>query len=214
MLVFIDESGDAGIRLQKGSSETFTVTMVVIENQHEANRLDTRIDSLKREMGKLSNFEFKFSKLERKHKLRFLSEIAGYNFSYLSVVINKKMLTSEGFNKTDTVYKYTCKLVLENARHFLVNARVVIDGSGSREFRQQLETYLKRKINDESSPYSHIQSITMRDSKENNLLQLADMICGAVSRSFKSKTDSNEYRKLIKRREKCVRFWPSTNGEL
>jgi hypothetical protein len=85
----------------------------------------------------------------------------------------------------------------------------VIDGSGSREFRKGLASYLKKHINSKTSSHRPIKKVKIEDSKSNNLLQLADMICGAVARGFKTdKSDAEEYRTIIKRREKYVQFWP------
>ena len=57
MLVFIDESGDAGIKLESGSSPYFTVTLLIFEDHDEATAADARITLLKREMGFPDYFE-------------------------------------------------------------------------------------------------------------------------------------------------------------
>ncbi|MBI4287520.1 MAG: DUF3800 domain-containing protein [Chloroflexi bacterium] len=86
------------------------------------------------------------------------------------------------------------------------NAKVVIDGSGSRDFRQQLQTYLKRRINDPKQHY--IREVRVHDSLRNNLLQMADMVAGAIHRSFGEKNDAQVYRALIRHREVHVQLWP------
>jgi hypothetical protein len=53
-------------------------------------------------------------------------------------VINKAKLYGEGFRVADSFYKYTCSLVFETAKPYLRDAIVVIDGSGSRRFKQEL----------------------------------------------------------------------------
>ena len=40
MLVFVDESGDPGMKLGLGSSEFFVLTLVIFENNEEAIRTD------------------------------------------------------------------------------------------------------------------------------------------------------------------------------
>jgi len=49
MLVFIDESGDPGLKLDSGSSEYFIVTLVAFEDNAEALAADQRIQQLKGE---------------------------------------------------------------------------------------------------------------------------------------------------------------------
>jgi hypothetical protein len=53
-----------------------------------------------------------------------------------------------------------------------------------------------------------IGKIKIQDSNRNNLLQLADMICGAVARSYTQKEDAKTYRALVAHREIYVQLWP------
>ena len=63
MLVFIDESGDAGTKHHGGSSSRyFTVTLLVFEDNDEALRAEKRIRLLKHELRLPEYFEFHFSK--------------------------------------------------------------------------------------------------------------------------------------------------------
>ncbi len=57
MLVFVDESGDPGLKLDKGSSKYFIVTLVVFEDPKDAEDLDLRIRLLRKEFGFHHKFE-------------------------------------------------------------------------------------------------------------------------------------------------------------
>lgn len=48
MLVFVDESGDPGLKIDKGSSPLFIVALVLFEDNEDAKACDTRIDLLRR----------------------------------------------------------------------------------------------------------------------------------------------------------------------
>jgi hypothetical protein len=208
ILVFIDESGDPGLKLHSGSTNYFIVTLVAFEDREEALAADQRIQLLKHELGFLAGFEFHFNKVKGAFREAFLSAVAGYGFFYFSIVINKAKLQGPGFKFKESFYKYTCGLVFENAKPYLNNATVVIDGSGSREFRLQLGTYLRKRINDTKGDARYIGKVKIQDSHRNNLLQLADMVCGAIARSYSGKDDAKNYRKLISHREIYVQFWP------
>ncbi len=205
MLAFIDESGDVGMKLDSGSSQLFTITVVGFADFGIANKTDSLIESLRIKMGIKS--EFKFSRLSSPNKLLFFQELAECDFSYWSVVINKAKLSGKGFQYKDPFYKYACKLVCLNARESLENSIVVIDGSGSREFRQQFQSYLKKNVNDKEDDCPKIKKVKIAESHKNNLLQLADMVCGAVARSYTEKSDSNIYRKILSKKERSVQFW-------
>ena len=206
MLVFVDESGDPGMRQKRGSSALFIIAAVIFVENEDAEACDLRIDELRRQCFGNSTTEFKFNKCCRAYRLSFLQGIAGKEFLYLAFVLNKDKLYGPGFREKDSFYKFTSKLLFENAKPFLSEASVTIDGSGNREFRRQLQSYLKRKINTDSET---IRKVKIEASHGNNLLQLADMVCGAVARSFRDgKADRFHYRKVIGGKELKVIFWP------
>lgn len=208
MLVFVDESGDSGLKLGKGSSEFFVLTLVIFNVNEKANTSDSAIDGIRTDLNLSERTEFKFNKLNDKGRRYFLSAVSNLAFMYFSVVINKANLTGKGFGFKEPFYKYVCSMAFNNCKEYLEDATIVIDGSGSREFRQQLQTYIKGKINDKNDVRNRIKKVKIEDSKKNNLLQLADMVCGAVARSYTSKKDEPSYRSLIKSREGYVQFWP------
>lgn len=209
MLVFIDESGDSGLKINKGSSRYFTVSLIVFEENDEAVACDKRIELLKRELGWDSNSEFHFKKNSNRIREEFLRAVSKYSFFYYCIVINKnpKKLWSDGFKDKKSFYKYACSLVFENAKEKLDNATILIDKSGNLDFRHQLEKYLKTKINSNSRKY--IKKIKMQSSQQNNLLQLADYVAGSINRSInKKKVDSQKYREIISAHEIYIQIWP------
>jgi hypothetical protein len=214
MLVFLDESGDAGLKLGEGSSAYFVVTLVIFADDTVATSVDNTISGLRRRLKLPPHFEFKFAKLNQRHRESFLKEINGFDFCYHSIVINKAAVHGAGFRIKESFYKFTCRLVLQNAAILLNDATVIIDGCGDREFRRELKSYLCRTVNDPAAQQVRIKKLKLQDSHKNNLLQLADMVCGAVARSFSEKADRLSYRRWLKPREKRVQFWPKENPGL
>jgi len=209
MLVFIDESGDPGLKIEKGSSRFFTVSLVIFEDKEEALACDQRITLLKRELGWEENSEFHFKRNSDKIRRAFLQAVAPYNFFYYGIVINKEpeKLWGEGFRNKSSFYKYACSLVFQNAKDKLENSTVVIYKSGNLDFRRQLGKYLRRKLNEEGKKL--IKKVKMQRSRGNNLLQLADYIAGVINRSVQGrKKFAEEYRKIIAHREIYVQTWP------
>jgi hypothetical protein len=208
MLVFLDESGDPGMKLQQGSSEYFFVALVIFDDNEEALRADRHIATLRENLRLDASFEFRFNKMNHRLRTRFLREMCGFDFYYYGIAVKKGLLTARGFHFGESFYKVACRYVFTNAKAVLREAVVVIDGSGSRGFQRQLVTYLRRGINPRAGGHSHIRKIKIEDSHRNNLLQLADMVCGALARSYGDKPDARAYRDLICRRERHVQTWP------
>ena len=208
MLVFIDESGDSGMKKREGSSQYFFVTAVMFEDNEDAAACDVRIDRLREEMRLHPRFEFHFNSCSDAFRKQFLQTIGPFHFFYHVFGLNKHRLWSDGFQDRHSFYKYATGLVFENARPHLRNAKVVIDKTGNHEFRAHLAKYLKRKMN-EGGAELLIRKVSMEGSHTNNLLQVADMVCGAVARSYnQQKKECGIYRELVSHRELRVQVWP------
>lgn len=206
MLVFVDESGDPGMKGKQGTSPHFVITAVIFEENEEAEECDRLIEQAKRKLFKNPAAEFHFSKCSDEFRQCFFEAVATSQFFYLSFVLNKKKVWGPGFQDKTSFYKYVASLLFENAKPHLRDASVTIDRCGNRDFRQQLERYLKRKINTHNRL---IRKVKSEPSNSNNLLQLADMICGAVARSFREdKEDPNQFRRMIGLRELHTQVWP------
>jgi len=208
MLVFIDESGDPGRKLDKGSSPFFTVAMVTFEENETAAACDERISLLRYELSLPQDYEFHFISNSRKVRLAFLEAVAPYDFFYHAFALNKdpSKLYGAGFNFKGPLYKYVCGLVFQNAKPYLADATVIIDKSGDREFRNQLAAYLRRKMKEGGR--NPIRKIKMEESRTNNLVQLADYVAGVANRCVNKRPDATMYRRLIASREIQLRVWP------
>ena len=204
MLVFVDESGDAGMKLDKGSSVFFVVTAVLFEELDEAQRCDDSFADLRRQLGFPESKEFRFHDVREPTRTAFLSHVKQFDFKYLSVVLNKRKLSGHGLQFKESVIKETTRLVFENLKPNLTNATVIVDGSGDKAFRQSFANDLKREVN--TPEQRHVKKVKLVDSETNNLVQLADMVCGAVWHSIKH--GDNSYRQLIAARELSVEVWP------
>ena len=102
MLVFIDESGDSGLKISQGSSRYFSIALVIFEDHEEANACDQRIELLAKEIGWDASSEFHFKRNSDKVRKAFLSAVAPYHFFYYGIVINKdpQKLYGEGDRKS------------------------------------------------------------------------------------------------------------------
>lgn len=208
MLALLDESGDTGRKITSGSSRYFVVSVVLFLDNDEALRCDDRISLLRGELGLKSNYEFHFSDNSKRVRKRFLEAVQPYNFSVITVVINKDpaKLYGPGFDTKSSFYKYACQMVLTNALPYLDRATLVIDDSGNATFQGELQSYLRTKLADKEK--SKIKKIKAQKSDANNLLQLVDYCVGISSRKVQDKKDWSEYYKYISTKEVSWQEWP------
>lgn len=207
MLVFIDESGDTGLDIRGGATKYFGIILVAFDDHDEALACEQRIALLRRELRIDERFEFHFHKNSDRIRESFFRAILPYSFFYYGIIINKEKLFGQGFKNKESFYKYACGLLFENAKEKLKDAIVVVDQSGRKLFKYQLASYLKQKVN--TRDHDCIKKVKMQDSHRNDLLQLADMVSGAVFRSFDGgKKDRTVFRGIIQSREMYVQVWP------
>lgn len=199
MLVFIDDSGDAGFKLGKGSSEFFVISAVIFDDNLEVEKTAVAIKQFRRELGFSDRVEFKFNGSRREIRKKFLDTVNKFDFRIRSLVIDKKIIRSaELKNNKYSFYGYAIKTLLKYSNNSILEASIKIDGSGDRAFRKTFLTYLRKELN--SAHVKIVKNCKLVDSRSNMLVQLADMVAGSVRRSYdESKKDHQEYKNIIKK---------------
>ena len=199
MLIFIDDSGDPGFKLNKGSTSHFIIAMVIFNDELEAEKTAVAIKELKRKIGFREQTEFRFFKTRRDFRIKFLKTINKFDFRIRCLVVDKSIIYSNELKKDkNSFYAYFIKEVLKNNNNSILNAKIRMDGSGNRVFRKNFFAYLRRELNNKNKKI--MRNCKMVDSKSNVLVQLADMIAGSINRAQnKKKKDHNIYRNIIKK---------------
>ena len=80
---------------------------------------------------------------------------------------------------TDSFYNYFVRMLMQYDNGVLQNASIKIDGSGDKEFKKALTSYLRKHVGEHK-----IKKFKFIDSQQDSLIQLADMVVGAIARSY------------------------------
>lgn len=192
MLVFIDESGDPGFKISKGSSPLFVVSLVAFKKTENSLLAQDAIAGVAADHGLKT--EFKFSQSRPEIRDAFFSALKPIDFCVRAIVIQKEKIYSPHL-RTDkeAFYQYFVKTMLKFDNGLLENAKVIIDGSGDQSFKRELSRYLKRH----TGPGA-IRDVRFSNSKNDRLVQLADMCTGAIARSFRdNRDDADRWRRML-----------------
>ena len=202
MLVLIDESGCPGFKLTKGSSSFFAIAMVIFESFSDAEETSRIISNL-RESLKVKP-EFKFSKTHPDIRDKFFESVSKCNFKIRALYVNKRSLYSPHLrSNTDSFYNYFVQLLIKHDGTCLNNAIIKIDGSGDREFKTVLSNYLRKQIG-----INKIAKFKFVDSKNDSLIQLADMAVGAIARHYNgSRKDASKWFRTLKLSGRIDDIW-------
>ncbi|MBS5918237.1 MAG: DUF3800 domain-containing protein [Varibaculum cambriense] len=196
--VFIDDSGDAGMKLEQGSSKYIVMAACVFYSRKSIVEFLSVIDTLRNRHishGKVIRYsrEFKYSKTKLALKDEYFNAIKNCNFYVRVIFIDKNDLYSPHLRSNPEDLKmYMIKQVLTQTRGKITRAKVIIDGKDKRAFGfSGGAEYLRKTVN--SKNHHPIQSAEFADSKDNELIQLADMIAGAVHGLLRGNPDSENH---------------------
>ena len=178
MLIFIDESGDPGFKLGRGSSSHFVVAMVIFDDNEDAEFTAKVIKEALTELN--IRPEFKFNQSRNSIKDEFFDRLKKCKFRVRALVVDKEKIYSKNLREDDEkFYNYFVRLLIDFKELKLNNVSIKIDGSGDREFKKELNRYLRSQIK------SNLKlKIELVDSSKNYLIQLADMVAGAIAKSY------------------------------
>ena len=205
MLVFIDDSGDPGFKLHKGSSRIFVIALIVFDDELEAEKTSLSIKELRRKLKVSDKYEFKFNKTNRKFRNNFFKTVNNFKFRIRAIVVKKEIIYSPHLkNYIENFYNYVIMQVLKHNGGKIKNAKLKFDKRGERVLRDQLRTYLSRELDNKNRKV--FKDLKFVDSRQNTLVQLADMVAGAIFSSFSGKDKS--YFEILKKAGRVEDVWP------
>ena len=200
VLVFIDESGDPGFKIQRGSTPAFTAALVAFQDVEQARLSQAAIEATATRLRVFP--EFKFSKCRPEVRDAFFAAVLPYDFCVRAIVVRKDKIYSPHL-RTDKegFYSFFVKSMLKYDGGLLSQAQVVIDGSGDREFKREIGAYFRLHLG-----AGRVKAIRFANSRSDPLVQLADMCVGAIARSYKAdRADALRWRGMI--RTKIADVW-------
>src|SRR5437016_3647102 len=98
MLIYIDESGDCGMK-DRGSTAHFTLAAVAFETAEQANACGDAIAQVRRALGVSTCFEFHFARIGDARRAAFLQGVAPCSFFFAACTINKSRLSGDSWKK-------------------------------------------------------------------------------------------------------------------
>jgi Protein of unknown function (DUF3800) len=206
MLVFIDDSGDAGFKLDRGSSKHFVIACVIFDDNLDAEEAALKIKRLRRSLNWRDDHKFKFNKTSKTIRVAFLNDVKNCKFRIRAIVADKSTIRSPELRRSkNKFYNYTIKEVLSKSEGSIKDGRIRLDGHEDRAYKKAAMTYFRQQANPRGGV---IKDMKFVNSKSDSLIQLADMVAGSILRTTQTdKTDSSDYLKVIQKRVEDIWYF-------
>jgi len=188
-LVFIGESGDAG--LTGSTSSRFIIAAVVVMSEDDADSISKKIHEYKELRGLSQNYEIRFSKT-RKDIIKGLLQYLSYSdFQVYGVVIDKEKSSHKKYDRY-SLYNHVLAELLKTLP--FTSIKIFIDGEAGKNYQKATTAFLRRQLKGKMK----IDGLKYVNSRSLEQLQLADVVVGSINRSFTCLKDAKDYMGIIK----------------
>jgi hypothetical protein len=186
----------------EAASSVFVVAMVIFADDSAAAATQRAIEAS--EARRRHKPEFKFSKTRADVKDSFFEAVRERPFSVRAIVVKKELVRSSALMAgTEKLYEFFVDALVRQNADALRDAKIVIDGFGSRASRLALKTAFRRSL-----PASALRSVEFKDSKSDVLVQLADMCAGAIARAHSTdRTRADRWLKVLRKSKRIDDIW-------
>ncbi|MGI4735299.1 MAG: DUF3800 domain-containing protein [Janthinobacterium lividum] len=205
-LAFADEFGTNSFDFDKQTSH-FIVCSIII-NEHDLGLLEIEVEEIRRR--NFQTGEIKSLKVGQNHQRRkaILEKLCKLDFQIYAVVINKKLLYSEGFKHKASFYKFANGLVYKELYKTFPNLTLAVDEHGGNDFMLSFKKYVqKNHIGDLFAGANFL----VENSKSNLMIQVADFMAGTLGYCFddtKKSSESDAFLKILEPRLSSINQFP------
>jgi hypothetical protein len=179
---FIDESGSYGFSF-KNHDTFFVVTAVLVEQGEKTKILEDTFVEIKNKQ--FHGAEIKSSKIKDSTRTKIFSALKDLKFYYYSLIIDKRSIYDDSGirNWRVSFYKFLYRQLYEKLYSTFSSITCYADELIDKRFIAGLKLYIEKETQN-----TLFQQVSFTNSKETNLIQLADLIAGTLNRYFSKKS--------------------------
>lgn len=196
-----DESGDTSFNFRKGASRYFVIAVIATQSPDSLRGL---LEKLRHESGLVDKYEFSFHKLSGERlRNRVFSALSEANFETWAILVDKTRLAEafKGMSGLDFYLYFVTELIARIPGEKRAGGTLILDEYG---YPDQTKEELKRIL--KARNISHgFQRISIRRSQSEPLIQIADLVAGAIWRRD-TRNDTGAYEMIEGKIKKLVEY--------
>lgn len=196
MKIAIDESGDVGRKLWRGSSKWFVVAAAIVpDGYYGCGPICQAVTSYQQQY--MQGFELHYSKNSHQQHIEFLKYMHDKDYVFAAVAIDKRRLLVRRpyvLRSKMTFLQYAFTHLFDQLQPWFDSPTVMMDTNGSPHFNQALQRYIMQRYGSRhKGDMRAIHQVISVDSRTEPLVQLADYIAGAVRHHVDTSYTANTY---------------------
>jgi len=194
MIIFIDESGDPGFKVSRGSSRYFVLSCLIFDDEKKMVQMNEDIINFRRLHKIPDNYEFKFNNLSKENRCAFLNNIKNNSFIISALIVDKgALISNEGMKIKNLNYEYLLGILLDKIITTDGIYDLRIDGSMTKNLKHVFKSRIRKYSSHKIKLHMHVLN-----SKNDLLIQVADMIAGSIAKNLSSNNDRSVYIDILR----------------
>jgi len=204
---FADEFGNNSFDFQTQGSHFIVAT--VITKTENLETLREQVVEIRRKHN-FQTGEIKSSGVGTNYsrRKRILEDIIKLDISVYAVVVDKRQLSGEGFSYKKSFYKFLNNLLYKELYRTFPNLDLYVDEHGGNDFMREFKKYVEKQ---QPRTLFSDTDFNILNSKQNELIQLADFIAGTLGYVFdelKRSEHSEEFQALLEPKITSLNYFP------
>ena len=209
---FTDEFGAYGFSFDlEGVTTHFIITSIIVE-QSKLEEVRTQVNEIRKKH--FQTGEMKSSKIGKKHERRkkILEDLRPIDFKIFSVVVDKREIAEwKGLHYEQSFYKFLNNIMHKELIRAFPILTICSDEIGGSRYMQSFSEYVQKRI-DIPTLFGEAD-FCFENSKNDVLIQLADLISGTLGYVYDVKKHTNntpDYEKILDDKLIRTELYPKT----
>ena len=196
-----DESGDASLNFRKGASRYFVISVVATQFP---DSLRDYLENIRKNLSLADHYEFGFHKLASvKLREKVFTALSKADFEAWAIFVDKTLLGEELRSMTglERYLFFIAELIKEIPEEKRAGGTLILDEFG---YPDKTKDELKRILKARNIAHG-FRRISIRRSQSESLIQIADLVAGAIWRRD-THNDTGAYEMIERKIKKLVEY--------
>ncbi|MFZ5909286.1 MAG: DUF3800 domain-containing protein [Chloroflexota bacterium] len=196
-----DESGDTSLKFEKGASRYFVISVIATQFP---DSLRSFLEDLRKELDLTNHYEFGFHKLaSKKLRKKIFTALSGADFEAWAILVDKTTLGEElrSMAGLERYLFFVAELIKTIPAEKRAGGTLILDEFG---YPMKTKDELKRILKARSIVHG-FRRISIRRSQSEPLIQIADLVAGAIWRRD-TNNDTGAYEIIEPKIRKLVEY--------